>query len=109
MKISDITADLLGKRVSCTALGLNNVKATVTGVVFYGADGSGNPDRLAVSDPEELKGILEKGITPDRYCSCGLRVTYDEPIMWGADIYTEGGCGARVSDGWGNLNHVCLI
>lgn len=47
-------------------------------------------------------------IIEDKY-SIGVKITLDQPVNWGGDLYYNYVSTSRKCDGWGNLQHTELI
>lgn len=84
MKTSDITKELVGKRVKCITIG-DKSEGTII-------------DILEEHDP--VTGKL---------CSKGVKIKLDHPVQWGDDLYNVNESTARVSDEKGNLQYTELI
>lgn len=88
----------------------STVNGTVTGVIFHGRFGSDVPDRQVVSEQDELDAILKKGKIFKMYCSCGIQVTYDEPIKLCSNCYIKRSeYMESINGNYGNLNRVHML
>lgn len=84
MKTSDITKELVGKRVSCITIGMKG-EGTIVGIV---------------EDHDPATGKL---------CSKGVKIKLDNPVQWGDDLYDINESTARIFDEKGNLQYTELI
>jgi hypothetical protein len=84
MKTSDITKELVGKRVKCITIG-EKCEGTIIDIV---------------EEHDPVTGKL---------CSKGVKIKLDKPVQWGDDLYDVNESTARVSDEQGNLQYTELI
>lgn len=84
MKTTDITKELVGKRVKCITIGQEGV-GTIIGII------------------EDHDPVTHK------LCSKGVKIKLDKPVQWGDDLYDINESTARVSDDKGNLQFTELI
>lgn len=84
MKTKDIKPELVGKRVTCIAIGEKR-EGVITEII---------------EDHCPVTGVLT---------SKGVKIKLDKGVCWGDFTYTEVESTARIHDDWGNLMYTELI